>query len=40
MVTGAVDDVPAAAIQQSLAANLPGTGTYAVPDPGESRAQA
>jgi len=39
MVTGAVDDVPAAAIQQTLAANLPGTGTYTVPDPAESGAQ-
>jgi hypothetical protein len=39
MVTGGVDDVPAAAIQQSLAANLPATGTYVVPEPAESAAQ-
>lgn len=39
MTTGAVDDIPAAAIQQSLSANLPATGTYVVPDPGESAGQ-
>jgi len=39
MTTRAVDDVPAAAIQQSLAANLPATGTYVVPEPGKSAAQ-
>jgi hypothetical protein len=39
MTTGAVDDLPAAAIQQSLAQHLPNTGTYVVPDPSRSAAQ-
>ena len=39
MATGAVDDTQAAAIQNSLSANLPATGTYVVPDPGKSAAQ-
>ena len=39
MATGAVEDVPAATIQQALSANLPGTGTYVVPDPAKSAAQ-
>jgi hypothetical protein len=39
LTIGAVDDVPAAAIQRSLMENLPATGTYTVPDPGESAAQ-
>ncbi len=37
--TGSVDDVPAAAVQQSLAANLPRTGTYYVPSPEASSEQ-
>lgn len=37
--TGNVDDVQAAAVQQSLAANLPRTGTYIVPQPERSAAQ-
>src|SRR3546814_17931951 len=32
-VTANPDDVPAAAVQQTLAANLPGSGVYFVPDP-------
>ncbi|HEX8193753.1 MAG TPA: hypothetical protein VF552_12725 [Allosphingosinicella sp.] len=40
MVTGGVEDVPAAAIQQTLARNLPATGTYVVPEPAEGAAQA
>ena len=32
-VTGSLEDVPAAAVQQALAANVPATGTYVVPDP-------
>jgi hypothetical protein len=38
-VTGSLEDVPAAAVQQVLAANLPGTGTYVVPDPEVSSSQ-
>lgn len=38
-VTGSLDDVPAAAVQQVLAANLPETGTYVVPDPEASANQ-
>ena len=34
-----LDDTQAAAVQQSLAANLPGTGTYYVPEAGQSAAQ-
>ncbi len=34
-----LDDVPAAAVQQSMAANLPRTGTYYVPSPGTSSEQ-
>jgi hypothetical protein len=34
-----VDDGQAAAVQQTLAANLPRTGTYFVPEPGASAAQ-
>ncbi|WP_129791897.1 hypothetical protein [Sphingosinicella sp. CPCC 101087] len=34
-----VDDGQAAAVQQALAANLPRTGTYFVPEPGASAAQ-
>jgi hypothetical protein len=33
LATGGVEDVQAAAIQQTLNANLPSTGTYVVPDP-------
>lgn len=39
LVTGAVDDAPAAAIQQALGAGLPDTGTYVIPDPNRSAAQ-
>src|SRR5262245_39058248 len=34
-----LNDTQAAAVQQTLAANLPRTGTYFVPDPGSSAAQ-
>jgi hypothetical protein len=34
-----LDDTQAAAVQQTLAANLPRTGTYFVPSPGRSAAQ-
>ncbi len=37
--TRSLDDNQAAAVQQSLAANLPGTGTYYVPEAGQSAAQ-
>ena len=37
--TKTLDDPRAAAVQQSLAANMPGTGTYSVPNPDESSAQ-
>lgn len=40
MTTGGLEDVPAAAVQQSLAANLPATGTDVVPEPAEGAAQA
>lgn len=39
LATRSLDDNQAAAVQQSLAANLPGTGTYYVPEPGRSAAQ-
>lgn len=39
IATRSLDDAPAAAVQQSLAANLPGTGTYTVPNPEGSSAQ-
>jgi hypothetical protein len=40
IATRTVDDTRAAAVQQSLAANLPsGTGTYTIPNPDESSAQ-
>lgn len=39
LATGNVDDVQAAAVQQSLAANLPRTGTYIVPQAERSAAQ-
>jgi hypothetical protein len=39
LTTGGIEDVPAAAVQQSLAANLPATGTYVVPEPAEGGAQ-
>jgi len=39
IASGGVDDTQAAAIQQSLAANLPRTGTYFVPRPEGSAAQ-
>jgi len=38
LVTGAVDDNKAAEIQRALM-TLPGTGTYVIPDPGQSAAQ-
>src|SRR3546814_7158065 len=38
-VTANLDDVPAAAVQQTLAANLPGSGVYFVPDPEASSSQ-
>jgi hypothetical protein len=34
-----LDDNQAAAVQQALAANVPATGTYYVPDPGKGAAQ-
>jgi hypothetical protein len=34
-----LEDVPAASVRQALSANLPGTGTYLVPNPGGSAAQ-
>ena len=37
--TASLGDTQAAAVQQSLAANLPRTGTYTVPDPEGSAAQ-
>jgi len=39
VVTGNVEDAPAQAIQQTLKANLPRTGTYVIPDPGVSPQQ-
>jgi hypothetical protein len=39
LVTHSVDDTRAAAVQQAMAANLPGTGTYTIPDPEGSSAQ-
>lgn len=39
LATASVGDIEAAAVQQSLAANLPRTGTYFVPTPGSSAAQ-
>jgi hypothetical protein len=39
LATRNLDDVPAAAVQQSLAANLKGTGTYAIPNPDKSAQQ-
>lgn len=39
LVSGSVNDTQAAAVQQSLAANLPRTGTYFVPSPESSSAQ-
>jgi hypothetical protein len=39
LAIGSLDDNQAAAVQQALAANLPETGTYYVPEP-SSRAQA
>ena len=38
-VRSGLEDMPAAAVQQTLAANLPGTGTYVVPDPEASSSQ-
>lgn len=38
-VTGSLEDMPAAAVQQVLAANLPGSGTFVVPDPEASSSQ-
>ena len=40
IVTGSVEDAPAAAIQQSLMTHLPRTGTYVVPDASVSPDQA
>ncbi|MBX3560280.1 MAG: hypothetical protein KF780_00550 [Sphingomonas sp.] len=37
--SASLDDTQAAAVQQALAANLPHTGTYFVPDPDGSAAQ-
>lgn len=39
IATKSVDDARAAAVQQSLAANLPSTGTYTLPNPEGSSAQ-
>ena len=39
LASRSLDDVPAATIQQTLAANLPGTGTYFVPAPEHSAQQ-
>ena len=39
LASGTLDDGQAAAVQQTLAANLPGTGTYFVPAPERSAAQ-
>jgi hypothetical protein len=38
-VSHSLEDQPAANVQQALAANLPKTGTYMVPDPERSAAQ-
>ena len=38
-VMGSLEDAPAAAVQQALAANLPATGTYVVPAPEASSSQ-
>ena len=39
IATGSLEDAQAAAVQQSLAANLPRTGTYAIPNADSSAAQ-
>ncbi|WP_206185826.1 hypothetical protein [Sphingosinicella sp. BN140058] len=39
IATRSLDDLPAAAVQRSLATNLQGTGTYIVPNPATSAAQ-
>ena len=39
IASAGLDDGQAAAVQQSIAANLPRTGTYFVPSPGASAAQ-
>ncbi|WP_114954070.1 hypothetical protein [Sphingosinicella terrae] len=39
LASGSLDDSQAAAVQQTMAANLPGTGTYFVPSPERSAAQ-
>lgn len=39
IVSRGLDDPQAAAVQQALAANLPETGTYMIPDPERSAAQ-
>lgn len=39
IATGSLGDAQAAAVQQSLAASLPRTGTYAIPNPDSSAAQ-
>jgi hypothetical protein len=39
LASRSLDDVPAATIQQTLAANLPATGTYFVPAPEQSAQQ-
>lgn len=39
IATRNLDDLQAAAVQQSLAANLQGTGTYAIPNPDRSAQQ-
>jgi hypothetical protein len=39
IATASLDDAPAAAVQQALAANLPKTGTYFVPEAEASSAQ-
>jgi hypothetical protein len=39
IATRSLDDLPAAAVQQSLSANLRGTGTYVIPNPDKSAQQ-
>ena len=39
LATRNLEDVPARAVRQTLSANLPGTGTYIVPNPEGSAAQ-
>ena len=39
LATRSLDDLPAASVQRSLAANLPSTGTYVVPDANGSAVQ-